>query len=179
MVSNVDMVNQTLAEIGSRSQITSMTDGSPEARYASLLYNALVGFLLREGDYDFALFPAVLTPSGLTPTSPWNFSYSYPSVAVRIRSLLPALFDPFDVHPVEFNIVNLLGARYIVTKEEAFGIFYTAPTTEDLWDPLFQEAFRRLLGSALAFALQNRIEASKEKLTEALNFAGIANLRES
>jgi hypothetical protein len=43
---------------------------------------------------------------------------------------------------------------------------------------MFTEAYVRLLGSALAFSLQNRIEASKEKLNEALSFAGIANLRD-
>jgi hypothetical protein len=138
MTTNVDITNRALAQIGTHSQITSMTDGSEEARYANLLYNPLRDFLLTEGDYDFSIGVAVLTPNGTGGGS----------------------------------------TRFILTKEAVATAIYTAAPLEDVWGPIFTEAFTRLLASALAFAIENRIEASKEKLSEALNFAGIANLRD-
>ena len=49
---------------------------------------------------------------------------------------------------------------------------------EEFWDPIYQTAFVRMLASSLAFALENRIEASKLKMEEALGFAGIAKVRD-
>lgn len=177
MTTNVDVTKRALAEIGTHSQITSMTDGSEEATYANLLYLPLKDFLLTEGDYDFssASTPAVLIgPTG----APWGFSYAYPTGALRIRSLIPVGYDEFNPVPIEYSITSTAGLRYIFTKIQVSGIIYTYSAPEDTWDSIFTEAFTRLLASALAFALENRIEASKEKLSEALNFAGIANLRD-
>jgi len=58
-------------------------------------------------------------------------------------------------------------------------IMCTKPAIESLWDPIFRQSFVRMLASALAFALENRIEASKIKLDEALGFAGIGKMRDS
>jgi hypothetical protein len=89
MTDNVTITNRALAQIGSRSQITSMVDGSQEALYANLLYVPLRDFLLREGDYDFSIAgPVALAPGGTT-ASPWVFSYVCPANALRIRSLIP------------------------------------------------------------------------------------------
>lgn len=180
MPSNVDVTNRALAEIGSRSQITSMVDGSQEALYANLLYTELRDFLLREGDYDFSMVLDVIALSPGGTGSPWVFSYAYPSNCIRIRQIIAAGHDPLDPQPVEWNVINVAGIRKIVTTVSASNIIYTTSAlSEDVWDSIFTEAFVRLLGSALAFALQNRIEASKEKLSEALSFAGIANMRDS
>lgn len=178
MTDNVLITNRALAQIGSRSQIVSMTDGSQEALYANLLYVPLRDFLLREGDYDFSLVVAVLPPATLS-SLPWVFSYPYPVTALRIRALIPIVYDEFQPLPIEYTVATTNTNKFILTKAEAASVLYTFPAIEDLWDSIFTEAFTRLLGSSLAFALQNRIEASKEKLTEALNFAGIANLRDS
>src|SRR4051812_6392099 len=117
MTDSVDITNRALAQIGTRSQITSMTDGSSEALYANLLYNPLRDFMLREGDYDFSIITAVLTASG-TPGYPWLFSYSYPTIAVRTRSIVPLIYDPLDPKPVEYNVVGSSGTRFLFTKEQ-------------------------------------------------------------
>lgn len=179
MTDSKDITNRALAQIGTRSQITSMTDGSAEALYANLLYNPLRDFLLREGDYAFSLKDDVATSvAGAVP--PWTNAYTYPTDALRLRSLIPTVYDALDPLPIPFSIAVLGSVRLILTRESISRILYTkAPTSEDLWDSLFTESFTRLLGSALAFALENRIEASNVKLQEALSFAGIANLRDS
>src|SRR5678815_2209536 len=95
MTTNIDLTNRAIAQIGTRSQITSMVDGSAEALYANLIYNGLRNFLLREGDYDFALKTAVPTPFS-PPTLPWVYSYVYPIDAIRLRQLVPTIFSALD-----------------------------------------------------------------------------------
>jgi hypothetical protein len=178
MTTNIDITNRALAEIGTRSVITSMTDGSQEALYANLLYNGLRDFLLREGDYEFASTPIV--PVAIAaPLPPWLYGYQYPTDCVRVKQLIPVGYNLMDPVPVEFNIANSASARAIVTKTQTAFLVYTANSVvETLWDAMFTESFVRMLASALAFALENRIEASNAKLQEAINFAGMASLKD-
>lgn len=177
MTSNIDITNRALATIGTRSQITSMVDGSQEALYANIIYNDLRDFMLREGDYDFALVDIAPTPQAI-PAVPWTFRYSYPTDCIRIRQLITSNFVALDPLPVEWNILSIANVRFIVTTQAIANILYTYPAPEDSWDAIFTESFVRLLASGLAFALENRIEASREKLQEALAFANIANMRD-
>lgn len=178
MTTNVDLVNRSLAEIGTRSQITSMTDGSQEALYANLLYNGLRDFLLREGDYEFASTP--IQPTAIaTPSAPWLYAYAYPADCVRVKQLIPTGYNLLDPIPVEFNIANSGGIHAVLTKTQLAFMVYTANSIiETFWDSMFTEAMVRMLASALSFALENRIEASREKLQEAINFAGMASLKD-
>lgn len=178
MTTNVDITNRALAEIGSRSQIASMNDGSAEATYANLLYNDLRDFMLREGDYDFAMSSVTLGASSAAVT-PWLFYYAYPASALRIRQLIPNDANVLDPQPVEWSIGAIGASKVIFTRKQVSTAWITIAVGEDQWDSIFTESFVRFLGSALTFALQNRIEASKEKLNEALSFAGIANMRDS
>lgn len=181
MATQLDLCKRALAEIGTRSTIASINDGSAEANYCLLLYAPVRDLLLREGDYDFSLVGDVATAViAVDPLPLWAFAYVYPLDALRIRQLVPSTFDNLDPRPVEWN-VGAVGttARYIFTKAAISRIIYTRAVGEDLWDSIFQEAFVRMLGSSLAFALENRIEASDKLLKEAISFAGIANLRDS
>src|SRR4051812_29059255 len=136
MTSNVDITKRALAEIGSRSQIASMVDGSQEALYANLLYLDLRDFLLREGDYDFAMVLDVIT-SSIAADSPWIFSYVYPSNCIRIRQLIAVGHNALDPQPVEWNVINIAGVRKIVTTIAVSNIIYTTnELSEDVWDPI-------------------------------------------
>jgi hypothetical protein len=174
----LDIAKEALAQIGTRSKIASLTDGSAEAQYVNLLYGPIRDFLLAEGDYDFAMLSASPALSGSAPT-PWIYSYAYPANALRIRQVVPASYAALDPKPIAWNIFNQSSAKFILTRETVAQVLYTAPVPEVLWEPMFGQSFVRLLASALAFALENRIEASKQKMEEALSFAGIANLRDA
>lgn len=176
-MTQLDNTKRALAEIGTRTTISAMNDGSTEANYASLLYNPLRDFLLREGDYDWANGVESVVTLGAA-TFPWTFAYQYPSGALRIRQVTPASVFTYDPQPFQWNVVAVGATRRIWTKALASHVIYTYGAPEDVWDPIFTEAFVRLLASALAFALENRIEASSAKLNEAISFAGIANLRD-
>lgn len=176
-VSQLDVAREALAQIGTRSKIVSLTDGSAEAQYVNLLYNPIRDFLLTEGDYDWAMSRVALGAAA-TLEVPWAFVYAWPALALRVRQLLPLSYDPLDPHPVSWNVTRVNNVRLIATHEEmAWGIF-TFAAIEDLWDGIFRQSFVRMLGSALAFALENRIEASKVKLDEALGFAGVGKMRD-
>lgn len=179
MTTQVDIANRALAEVGTRSQLTGSTisTSSTEGLYASLLYAPLRDFLLREGDYDFAMTSSALV--ALAAAGVWPFAYQYPSGALRIRQLVPSVYVALDPRPIEWNIFEVANVRQIRTNLACSEAYYTVAPAEDIWDPIFTEAFVRLLASSLAFALENRIEASQVKLTEAVSFAGIANLRDS
>ena len=178
MTTSLDLCKRALAEIGTRTTISALNDGSPEANYCTLLYEPLRDFLLREGDYDFAMKDALLTV--VSPGSlPWAHGYTYPDDCLRIRQLISGTYVALDPQPVEWNVVNVGGVRQIYTKVAASIILYTFAPAETVFDPIFQESLVRLLSSGLAFALENRIEASDKTLREAISFAGIANLRDS
>jgi len=177
MVTQLDVAKEALAQIGTRSKITSLTDGSAEATYVNLLYAPIRDFLLTEGDYDWSMLFATLVETGV-PAFPWAFSYVYPAGALRIRQLYPLSYEPLDPRPVEWTVAGVGGVRTILASEQIGEAAYVAPAIEDLWDGIFRQAFVRMLGSALAFALENRIEASKVKLDEALGFAGVGKLRD-
>jgi hypothetical protein len=178
LANQLDVAREALAQIGTRSKIEALDDGSPEATYINLLYAPLRDFLLAQGDYDFSLVnePATAVAGA---TLPWYFAYSYPVEAVRIRQLTPIDFDPWDVRPLTWNVNSTDGVRKILTQVAIHEVAFTKAVAEALWDPLFRQSFVRFLSSALAFALENRIEASKVKMEEAMQFAGLGNLRDT
>lgn len=178
MPTQMDVAKAALAQTGTRSTITSFNDGSEEGLYLGILYGPLRDFLLAEGDYDFSLVAANTVPV-TTPAGPWTGAYQYPTDALRIRQMVPSSFDVMDPRPVEWTISGQGGAgRVILTRVGMSRVIYTRAVGEGLWEPLFTEAFTRLLSSALLYALRNNVAPSKEKLSEAMSFAGIASLRD-
>ena len=178
MTTQLDVTRRALAQIGTRSSITSMTDGSPEATYANLLYAPLRDYLLRDGDYDFAINEFTAEEVVYAPDWPWRWAWQMPVGMIRVRNLIVPDPDINDPQPVPFNIVyNTDYGQLIRTKREIALVVGTVAPPEDFWDAMFMESFTRLLASALAFALENRIEASEGKLREAMAFAQQANLR--
>ena len=132
MTTNIDITNRALATVGTRSKITSMTDGSTEALYANLLYNGLRDFLLREGDHDFAM-QDIIPENGPEPSGPWLYSYIYPPSLIRIRQLIASTARPLDPKPVEWNIVTFpSNLRYIVTRVPVQVMIFTWAPPERL-----------------------------------------------
>jgi hypothetical protein len=175
MSTPLEVSREALAQIGTRSKITSLADGSAEAQYVNLLYGPLRDFLLTQGDHDWSVGSSLLVEIGTGPF-PWFAGYTYPTGALRIRQLFPFTPVPFDPRPIEWMVK---GSNRVIYASEKVGLaYYTVAASEAVWDAVFRQSFVRMLGSALAFALENRIEASKVKMEEALNFAGLSNMRD-
>lgn len=178
MPTQLDVAKAALAQTGTRSTLTAFNDGSEEGTYLGILYGPLRDFLLAEGDYDFALV-AANTIAATLPPGPWTAAYQYPTDALRIRQMVPTTLDLLNPRPVEWTVTGQAGSsRAILTREAMSRVLYTKAVSEAAWEPLFTEAFTRLLSSALLYALRNNVAPSKEKLSEAISFAGIASLRD-
>ena len=101
---DTSIANQALQAIGTRSQITSLTELSPEAAAVNLVYATTRDSLLRLCHWDFARWQKPLsvwkaakgTPENLlgasaVAPSPWLYSYLYPVDCAKFRYLLPII----------------------------------------------------------------------------------------
>lgn len=177
MSTQLEIANRALAIAGTRSQLAAIDTTTQEGIYIGLLYAPLRDMMLREGDYDFAM--KRVTPATTTLVSPWAYAYSYPSGCLRVRQAIPSAVVALDPTPVEWNIIDS-GGSHIIVSNTSIGVFLiTFAAAEANWDAIFELSFVKLLGSALIFSLEKRVEATKEALQEALMYAGIADLRDS
>jgi hypothetical protein len=107
MADPVSVCNQALASIGTRSTITSLDDGSPEALACLQIYDNTRRKTLRGAPWGMAKYFERLTlykaapgtpenPDAAVgpwtnayPAPPWLYSYVYPSTALWMRFLIP------------------------------------------------------------------------------------------
>lgn len=105
---DVTLCNRALQEIGTRSTIASLTDGTNEANNCNLVYGPTRDQLLRAANWGFARKTATLTLyksapgtpenpnlpdtnawSSAYPPPPWLYEYAVPSDSMRVRRVLP------------------------------------------------------------------------------------------
>ena len=181
------VVNEALQQIASQTQITSLADGSPSARYASVIYAPTVQLMLRELDPAFARFTVALAaPIGLvTPVPPWAYEYAYPSDCVRARQVRPplppttgSLADSNDPVPVRANVafdqptnITTAGKVILTNQQNALLVYTTLTVTEVQWDAAFTDAVVRRLANPLAMALSGRPDFAKNILMESAQMA--------
>lgn len=113
MTSEVDIANRALSAIGTRSQITEMTEDSNEARNCKLLLEPLRDELLRMAPwncaFNFANLSLVCSAPGTPenpnaggsiwekgiPPPPWSYEYAYPSDCLRPIYVVPQFTTGF------------------------------------------------------------------------------------
>lgn len=177
------VVNYALELSATQAYITSLTDGTPEANAAQVVYQPVVQLLLREMDPDFARFTAPLVIA-VTPPSypPWAFEYIYPSNCVRLRQVRPpgtgpgALTDPYDPYPIRanvaFDVIATVATKVILTNQlNALAVYTSSAVTEAQWDSAFAETVSRRLANPLAMALSGRPDFAKEILQQSAMMA--------
>lgn len=114
MTSPVDIANRALSLIGTRSQIASLTEGSPEAIAADKWIDTTRRQLIRMAPWNCARNYNTLTlicaapgtpenPSGGTvvwqkgqPPPPWSYEYAYPSDCIRPVFIIPQFNTGFS-----------------------------------------------------------------------------------
>lgn len=171
MTAEIDIINRSLTEIAARQPITGAPptyDNSPAALAAVQLYQPAVETLLRQQDFEFARVVAALTVAAGAPPLGWTYQYAYPEPCLRVRQIVPFVFDPNDPYPVTWDVGFAAGERVIWTNEvSAQIVFTTNAITEDDWDSLFTEQMVRYLGSMLAMPVGGRPDFSREMLGQA------------
>lgn len=173
MTTPADIVNRALAQIAARYTVTGSLptfDGSAAGLAAGILYTPAWKMLLREQDAEFSRLTVTLTVT--TTIYPWSNAYLYPSDCLKIRSVVPTVWDQNDPAAVRWSeqdaVIATVPTRIILTNIAAAKLVYTTSNvTEDMWDFSFQEAMVRLLGSELAMALAGRPDLSRVMLGQA------------
>lgn len=185
-VSSQTVVNAALEQIAAQTTIVSLTDGSPAANAANVVYAPTVQLLLRELDPDFARFTAALViAAGGTPPLGWAFEYLWPNDMVRLRQVQPpksgpgSLPDPNDPQPVRanvaFDVIAAVNTKVILTNQiSAVAVYTTSNVTEVQWDAVFLDAMIRRLSNPLAMALSGRPDFAKEVLSQSAAMAQTA-----
>lgn len=124
MVALTDIANRSLGTIGTRSQIASLTENSPEARAAALFIEPLRDELLRMAPWNCAtnfnnlalICAAPGTPENPNagtatwqkgqPAPPWAYEYAYPSDCLRPLWIVPQFSTGFAGVPITTAITG-------------------------------------------------------------------------
>lgn len=175
------VVNSALEQVAAQTQISTLTDGTPAANAAQVVYIPTVQLLLRELDPDFAQYTAALTLSGVaTPVVPWAYEYLAPTDMVRLRQIKPNTsavnYDPSPIRAqVAFDIIATINTKVILTNQAgALAVYTSSSVAEAQWDAAFADAVVRRLANPLAMALAGRPDFAKEILMQSAQMAQTA-----
>ena len=153
------LCNLSLAKIGDQS-ITSLTDGSLEARFCNLYYPVVLQELLMMRDWNFAAQLATLTQTSATPAFGWSYSYLLPNDYCRMLSFN----DIGDAAPL--RPYQIFGNR-LLTDESYAQIGYTSTNTDpSLFTPAFVQVFAIKLAIELAKPLAGSLELKNQLKAE-------------
>ena len=171
--SPADALNAALTALGSMDRIGNLYDGSLVSKKALDIYGQTRDALMIDGDWEFlerntagtllkTAPSAYLVPWTSTyPPLPWMYEYSYPSDALKIRSVKPtSVFVPnFDPQPWPYSVDNDSSftppQRVILTNVPNAIIVYTGRVTDPTtWDADFTEEFILTLAKKLAPGLK-------------------------
>lgn len=188
MVSPADIVNQSLEYAGNQVSVGyssgSFTGDTTAAAAATVLYAPTWQMVARQLDPDFArrTNPLVLQSGGNLPPG-WMLEYAYPSDCLRLRTLAPPSYDPFDpqliLGNVAIDVITGSSVKVIYTNQVGAHAVYTSlNVNENEWDSLFREAVCRQLANPLSMALQGRPDYARELLQQALQYEQLAELRD-
>jgi hypothetical protein len=182
----VQVVNNALEQVASQTTITSLTDGTPAANAANVVYVPTVQLMLREIDPDFARTTIALGLSGaITPIAPWTYEYLYPTDMVRLRQVRPpasgpgSMTDPNDPQPiramVDFDTISAVITKVILTNQQnALAVYTSSSVVEAQWDGVFTDAVIRRLANPLAMALAGRPDFAEHLLMQSAQMATTA-----
>lgn len=187
--SPADIANDALRRIGYKLRVGRLDDGSEASGFILDIYGQTRDTMLRDGDWMFAqrevngtqlkaapnYFDTPWDPAAAPPIG-WQYSFSYPDDALKIRAVRPQPGFPVEMEPVPtlFNVVNDNGysppRRVIVANIANPVIVYVGRVTApDTWSVDFTEALCAALARRLAPSLANlnveQVEAQDEAVS--------------
>lgn len=146
MASKIQICNMALSRLGA-STITSLTDGTPEARLCNTLFNDLADRVMIQGSWSTTIKRAELASTGNTPE--FDFSYEY---QLPVDPLCLKVLHVNEVNPgsVDFRIEG----DKLLCDESTIKIKYIGQLTDTSeYGPLLTECIEILLASYLALPL--------------------------
>jgi len=131
MTSKTSICNKALFKLGVDSVMNIDTDTSKPASNCKSVYDDLLLEVLREHNWNFAIFRADLAQDTTTPT--YGFSYRY---------VLPTIPQFVKLIEVYQNTDYKLENKYLLTNELTAKIRFVAKVTDpNLYDALFVDLF--------------------------------------
>jgi hypothetical protein len=186
-VTSNDIANQALQMVGGNTPavvgIAPNFDDSTAGKALRWLYDAVVGAVARQFEWDFARKTAALVLTGNPAPVPWAFEYTYPAGCAEVWQLLPTVtVDANDPLPVNFVIANNVVAgsqvRVIHANLASASVVYNSNPNENAWDSEFRMAVVDLLGRCLALAIEGKPDLSMALLNSAGGFAQAGQRRQ-
>jgi hypothetical protein len=159
-----DICNAAISHCGTRSKISSIDEGSPEAN-ACLNHFAMVrDTTLRAHDWNFARLTQSLALLQ-NPPARWTYKYAVPTDCLRVRRLndVPLLALPetfFEMAGDKDSTGAYIGV--ILTDAASVSAIYTAQVTDPLrWDQGFTDAVTYGLAARMCFELSGKEDRVK------------------
>ncbi len=160
VISKVRICNMALSNVGARSTIEDLAEGSAEANECNLWYDYSRLQVLEASDWSFARKRLTLTTHGdAAPDGVWSYRYQYPSDCVMFRKIQNPSGDQALPVPYEIETDLTQDNRSILTNlDEAVGVYTFDLETTALFSPFFVEMLAAALSSHIAFTLTGKGE---------------------
>jgi hypothetical protein len=156
-MTQTELVNAALAELGSTARIIALDDGSNSARRAAALWANIVRMLLEQHPWNFALRRAQLNPLSAPPPFGYARAFQLPDDCVR---WLPAAHGDPDFRAAEME------GRLLLTDADDMPVRYIAMVTSVAdWPPSFANTVMLYLAAAMAEGI-TQSESIKDRLAE-------------
>ena len=164
MTSIADICNAAISHVGTRSKISSIDEGSPEANACLTHFAMTRDATLRAYDWNFARMTAQLAQLQ-NPPSRWAYEYALPVDCVRIRRLndVPLVVLPETFYETAADKDDT-GAPIgvILTNASPLSAIYTARVEDPgRWDQGFIDAVVYGLANRVCFELTGKEERVK------------------
>lgn len=161
MPSVTDICNAAISHCGTRSKISSIDEGSPEAEACLTHFDIARDATLRGFDWNFARLTVALADLGAPPAR-WRYRYAQPADCLRIRRLndVPVRKLPGTFYELA-AAVDSTGAiiNVVLTNAATVSAIYTARVTDPLrWDVGFTDAMGYGLAARICFELTGKEE---------------------
>lgn len=153
-MTDIEICNLALNEVGSY-RIANRSESKVEARSCDIHYDTVRDAVLRDYDWAFARKYVELSLISDTTYGNWTYAYSWPSDCVCARHIN----NSADDSKIKFEVITDGVKLIICTDEEDAELVYTSRVqVENLFDPIFVEAFTFKLATRICQPLKASAE---------------------
>ena len=178
-VSEVDICNQALYNLGVDTPIVALTDDSSNARACNRIYARLRDTLLQQHPWNFAINRATLAALAAKPGYEYTYAYALPTdpFCLRVLELREERDPTLGSYPYQIESVVDGASTYnvLVTDSDSALIKYIKKVTDPTqFDALFTQALVDLMTSRLAMPITNSRTTAEDWMKVYLNSLELA-----
>lgn len=155
----LDVINRALVKLGSK-EITSLSDGSKQARIMGAAIDPVRDRFLRKNPWNCAIERVQLAANSTAPAWGWATAYDLPADFIKllnVQSSTTIASAQSDSKNTPNNIdYKLEGGQILCDETAALNIRYVSRETDiTRWDPMMVEALASLLAYEACMAIAN------------------------